>query len=116
DGNRLEQDVPVRDGLLGQHADIEWVLVAHEIRKAGPLRTEFADPFAAKRLRDQAVQSGTDVGVELRPIDSEQAGDLVQLVLDGIGGHDLDIRGDLGGRVWPDRYAMPGVSPKEQPQ
>src|SRR5262249_40102437 len=98
--------------FLGQHADVQRVAVAADGGPARPLRAQLADLFGAVRLRHQAVQARADVGEALGPVYFQDAGGLVKLVLDGVGWHNLDVRGDNVRRLIADGDAVPGVRPE----
>ena len=84
-----------------------------------PCRPDFSSASAAtrgaaQRARHEAVRARADVRVQLRAVHLEQARVLVELVLHGVGGDDLDVHRDLPRRVGPDGDAVPRVRREEQ--
>src|SRR5579885_2228846 len=61
DGFRPHEEARVRDGPLGQHADVHRVAVAANLLLASQtLAAEFGHALTAERLRDEAVQRRRD--------------------------------------------------------
>src|SRR2546429_604326 len=56
-------------------------------------------PLTAVRLRDETVQRRSQARVALGSIDAQVPGRLVELVLDHVAGHDLDVRIDDARRI-----------------
>ena len=96
------------DFSVSTHTSI-GIAVADDARAAGALAAEGADAVRAQRARQEAVQRRTDVREALRAIDLQQAGGLVDLVLDRVGRHDLDVRGDDLRRLGAELDAVPGM-------
>ena len=80
---------------------------------ARALAARLGDPLATVGLGKEAVQRRADARVFLRTIDLEVAGCLVELVLDGVGRHDLDVAGHQVRRLVAERHAMPGMTLEE---
>src|SRR5882672_9482824 len=107
--------VRVRNRLLGEDADVHRVAVAADVRDPASLRAALADAGAAVRLRNEAVERRRLAGIALRAIDAEVAALLVQLVFDGVGRVDLDVRLDHAGGI-SRRHPVPGVRLEHQSQ
>jgi short subunit dehydrogenase-like uncharacterized protein len=116
DRQSAHQDVAMRDGLFGEHADIQWIAISLDVLGSVLGGAELRHPVAAIRLRNQPIQGRADVGVQLRAIDPQQPADLVQFVLDRVGRHHLDVGGHLGRRFRTDRHAVPGMGAQPMAQ
>src|SRR6185369_8103370 len=95
------------DRVLGEHADVQGIVVAGSDGRARPPRGQGGDVRRAPRLRHEAVWGGTDVRELLRSVELQMTTRLVDLVLDGIRGNDLDERVDDRRRVGTQRDAVP---------
>jgi hypothetical protein len=103
----------VGDRLLGEDADVERVVVAHDAAPARALFGQGRDTPGAEGPGDEAVEARTDVRVFLRAVELEETRDLVELVLDGVARDDLDVaRDDVRGFV-ADGDAVPRVRAEE---
>jgi hypothetical protein len=107
DRARANEDRAVRDRTLGEDTDVERVAVADDARAARLAHRERRDAVPTPRLRDEAVRRRTDVREALRAVDLQMAARLVDLVLHGVGGNDLDERVHDRGRVGTDGDAVP---------
>src|SRR5947209_6590409 len=114
DGLGAHQEVGVRGGALREHADVHRVAVAAYLLAAGAVAAEFGHAVAAEGLRDEAVQGGRERGEALRAVEAQVARRLVQLVLDRVGRHDLDVGVDHAGRALARRDAVPRVRLKHE--
>jgi hypothetical protein len=104
----------MRGRALGQHTDIERVAVAADGLAAETIAAQFGDALAAVGLRDEAVERRRKRGELLWAVEPEMARALTQLVLDGIGRHDLDVGVDDLGRVFAGHDAVPRMRLKHQ--
>jgi hypothetical protein len=98
-----QQDVCPRDGALAQHANIERIAVA--LLGAGERR--HARP--AVRARHEAVQRGRQRRQPLGPIDHQEPGLLVDLVLHAVERRNLYVRVQPIGKSEARGEAVPGV-------
>ena len=84
DGQRPHNNVAVGDHFLGQHTDVQRVLVADDVRAAGAFLAEPGDGLSAEGLRDEPVKGGADAGIFLRPVDFQKTAFFVDLVFYGV--------------------------------
>ena len=61
---------------------------------------EGADAIRTQRARQETVQRRADVREALRAVDAQVAAGLLHLVLDGVGGDDLDVGGAEDSKRW----------------
>src|SRR5262249_15862558 len=86
------EDVSVRNVAFGEHADVERVAIALDALDLALLATNLGNLVAAVGLRDEAVERRAHRGEALWAVDAQVSGVLVQLVLDTVGGDDLNER------------------------
>src|SRR6202012_1477779 len=106
DRESLEQEVAMGNGFFGKHTNVQGIVVAFHRRPVYLLRREGRNPGAAVGARNQPVKARGETGKTLGTIYFQIAGGLFYLVLDRVGGHDLDVAGDNFGRTISDRDAM----------
>jgi hypothetical protein len=94
---RSEQNVSVRDGSLRDDANINRISITYDSGATGDIHTPLGDPLVAERLRHKAIGKGAGVRVSLGSVHHEQAGGLVQFILER-GSHDRCGRRATGER------------------
>ncbi len=113
DDARGEQNIAMGDGTLRDDADVDRVVVAHDPCSPRHFHAAMGDSLVAQGLGYQPVGEGAGVGVGLWSVDHQQAGVLVELVLDSIRGDHLDEAAHTKGVIVADVDAVPWVSLEE---
>ena len=92
DGAGAHEQRPMRDWPLGEDADVERIPIANDARASSALHGHRRHALVAPRLRHEPVGGGAHVRELLRPVELQMPRGFVDLVLDGVRGHDLDER------------------------
>ena len=106
------RELPVSDGGSLLRYDVltgEWIAIASDAFTTSTQFAQFRHRDPAKGLRDEAIWGRAHAGKTLRTINSKVARRLIEFILHGIGGNNLDVDINNRGRIRTWNNSVPRV-------